>query len=68
MAQYISMNVKGGYMTSTSYLMCISSDGGNSWTFVDAGALNEQRIKILFPNFNHDLVFENASVPVFHEE
>jgi hypothetical protein len=62
------MNVKGGYVTGISPLLCISSDGGKSWTFVHGGNMTPQKIKMLFPNFNYDLVLEKTTEPVFHKE
>lgn len=66
--QYLKLNVEGGYLSSISPLLGISTDGGETWTFVSAGDLNEKKIKTLFPDFNHELVLENSSVPIFHEE
>lgn len=66
--QHSSMNVPGGYVTSTSPLMGISGDGGKTWTFISAGNMGKAELKQLFPKFNHDLVLEKASTPVFHKE
>jgi len=66
--QYLALNVTGGYITSTSPLMCISSDQGKSWTFISAGDLDEEKIKKLFPDYNHQLVLEKDIAPIFHAE
>lgn len=66
--QTMLMNVKGGYVSSISPLMGISSDNGKSWTFIHAGNMTEQKIKMLFPNFNKELVLEKSTMPVFHPE
>ena len=66
--QYLALNVKGGYLTSISPLMCISSDQGESWKFISAGDLNEEKIKMLFPDYNPQLVLKNDSAPIFHAE
>ncbi|SHE59077.1 hypothetical protein [Pedobacter caeni] len=66
--QHSSINVPGGYVTSTSPLMGISGDGGKTWTFISAGNMGKAELKQLFPKFNHDLVLEKASTPVFHKE
>jgi len=66
--QHLALNAKGGYLTSTSPLMCISSNGGDSWTFISTSNLDEKKIKLLFPDFNYELVLEKASVPIFSAE
>ncbi len=66
--QYLSLNVTGGYITSTSSLLAVSADQGKSWTYVDAGNMTEQHIKILFPNFNKSLVIPPKTTPVFHAD
>lgn len=66
--QHSSINVPGGYITSTSPLMGISADGGKTWKFISAGNMSKQEIDRLFPNFNPELVFKKVTTPVFHKE
>lgn len=62
------MKVTGGYLTAETPLLCISSDGGKNWTYISAGNMDKEKIKLLFPNFNHALKLQNTSKPVFQTE
>lgn len=66
--QNLVMSVKGGYLTTESQLLGISSDAGKTWTFLTLANLNSTQLKQLFPEFNKALVVKKAAPPVFHEE
>jgi hypothetical protein len=43
------LKVHDGVLVGRSFMLGVSGDGGKSWTFVNGDALDERRLKILFP-------------------
>lgn len=61
---------KRGYLSTKSYLLAISGDKGNSWTFAELTNIGDDNrqtwLKRWFPNFNHQLVIPSRKRAVFH--
>lgn len=59
--------VKGptGRQIQATYVIAVSSDEGENWTFVDGQNLTPAHVVALFPDFNVDLVLPGKSEPVF---
>ena len=59
--------VKGptGRQIQESYVIAVSLDGGETWTFVDGQKLTPAHVIALFPQFNTDLVLPGPKEPVF---
>ena len=51
-----------------SYVIAVSRDEGENWTFVDGQKLKPQHVMALFPDFNVDLVLPGPSEPVFERD
>jgi hypothetical protein len=64
--QNLVMDVKGGYLTTESQLLGISTDSGKTWTFITIANLNATQLKELFPELNKCLSIRKAAPPVFH--
>ena len=66
--QRIVMTVPGGTLTTNSYLLGISGNGGKDWSFIDTAPLHEKsRLISLFPNYNQDLKIPQIEQPIFQE-
>lgn len=64
--QSLIMSAPGGTLTSNSYLLAISQDGGKNWYFVDTAPLHDERtLKAIFPNYNKQLELPEKQPPVF---
>ena len=57
-----------GRQIQESYVIAVSADEGENWTFVDGQKLTPQHIMALFPDFNVDLVLPGPSAPVFERD
>lgn len=66
--QQIKMKAPGGTLVTNSYLLAVSANRGKSWSFVDAGNLTEEKINIVFPNFNYNLKIPPKQQPVFNKD
>jgi len=62
--------VKGptGRQIINSYVIAVSGDAGDNWTFVDGQKLTPAHVLALFPDFNVDLVLPSPSQPVFERD
>lgn len=47
--QEMTMTTPQGKLVTASHLIAISEDEGVTWVFVDAGAINDQKLGILYP-------------------
>jgi hypothetical protein len=59
---------KTGRQIIKSYVIAVSSDNGENWTFVDGQKLTPPHVLALFPDFNTDLVLPAPSEPVFERD
>ena len=57
-----------GKQTLESYVIAVSADEGENWTFVDGQKLTPAHVMALFPDFNVDLVLPGPSKPVFERD
>lgn len=68
LTQTLTMSVPRGTVIANSYLLAISLDGGNRWYFLDSTPLSdEEKLKSIFPNFNHSLKIPKKQQPIFVE-
>lgn len=65
--QQLIMSVSDGTLTTNSHLLAISKDLGKNWFFVDAGNLTNEKIALIFPNYNYELVLPKKQPPVFRK-
>ncbi|MDD5150985.1 MAG: hypothetical protein PHC28_11015 [Flavobacterium sp.] len=49
------MKTPKGRIQATYYYLGISKNGGGKWYFIETHMLNDENIKLIFPNFNFDL-------------
>jgi len=61
----IELKVPGGKLTQKAFTVGISSDAGRTWSFVDGANLNDDKIKIVVPNFPATLQLPSKQPPVF---
>lgn len=66
--QHVVMKVKGGTLISNSYLIAISMDQGKNWYFVDTANLTDEKIRLIFPEYNYDLKIPSKQPPVFTKD
>jgi len=57
-----------GRQIHDTFLIAVSGDDGQSWSFVDGPQLTPNHIKILFPDFNSALVLPRVDAPVFQAD
>lgn len=62
--QTIILQVREKKITQASHLIGISSDGGKTWKFIDAGPLTEERLYGLFPELKDQVALPPKSEPV----
>ncbi len=53
-----------GKVTQESYLLGVSGDRGETWTFVDGSGVDSRSIKTVLPNFNEALNLPGLGDPV----
>jgi len=58
------MKTPRGRIKATYYLLAISKNGGGKWYFIETHMLNDENIKLIFPNFNYDLKIPKNSKPI----
>lgn len=61
----IIIRTAAGKYRSRSYLLGISNDKGESWTFLDVGNMPTEVLHRLLPNFNDNLVIPPPVKPEF---
>jgi hypothetical protein len=63
--QSLEMTVPGGKLTAKSYLIGLSSDQGQTWTFIDGAGIDAKSLKTLLPNFPKDVKLPAKQQSVF---
>lgn len=62
------MKVQQGTLSSESFFLGVSEDGGNTWSFVDgAGVRDKGRLKVLFPAAADKLELPQSKPPVMQQ-
>lgn len=59
------LTAPGGALHAAGHLLGISSDGGKTWTFIDAANLTPETVRQVLPNFNPQLKLPRNSEPKF---
>jgi hypothetical protein len=62
----LKMKVPDGILVGKSFMLGISGDNGEHWTFVDGSSLDEKAIKTLFPAAAGKLNIPKAEKPVLY--
>lgn len=65
MPQFMKMNMPNGKLTTETTLVCISTDKGKTWYFIDAVDKNINEMRALFPNISSKLVLLPSPEPKF---
>jgi len=60
----LTVKLPNGRITTQSYLLAVSGDGGKSWSFLDLNKSTIAQIPKLFPYFNPALKIPEPKVPV----
>jgi hypothetical protein len=58
------MKTPKGRIQATYYYLGISKNGGEKWYFIETHMLNEENIKLIFPNFNSALKIPKNTKPI----
>jgi hypothetical protein len=61
------VNASGATVTTNSFLVGISEDGGKHWTFLDGAKATPQNIRILVPNYPEELKLPEKQRPVIEK-
>ena len=63
------MKLPDGILASEAFMIGVSKDGGQNWTFVDAAAAREggEGLKMMFPDAASQLRVPEVKRPVFHK-
>lgn len=67
LSQHTEVKLADGNAISTSTLIAISTDNGNSWTFVDTSNKSIETIRKLLPNLNNSIIIPLQQPPVIHK-
>ena len=62
-----TVKAPGGRQIQDTFMIAVSSDGGQNWTFVDGPQLTPKHIEALFPDFNEALELPETAPPVFEK-
>jgi hypothetical protein len=62
--QHTAMNVPDGKIINTTTLICLSEDGGKTWTFVDTSNKDMATIRKVLPGLSNEIVIPKAQPPV----
>ena len=63
-----TVKAPGGRQIQDTFMIAVSSDGGQNWTFVDGPQLTPKHIEALFPDFNEALELPETAPPVFEKD
>lgn len=63
-----TVKAPGGRQIQDTFMIAVSGDAGESWTFVDGPQLKPSHIQALFPNFNPALELPETSPPTFEKD
>lgn len=66
--QTINLSVKEGRVQTMSYLVAVSSDNGDTWTFIDTSGKTLKDIQKIFPSLSNDLVIPAKEKPLLFKE
>jgi hypothetical protein len=66
--EILNLGVKDGRLEATSYLIAVSEDNGNTWTFIDTGGNTLDKLQTMFPTLSNDLVIPEKQQPKFIKE
>lgn len=61
------MKVPDGILAAEAFLIGVSNDGGQNWTFVDSAAAREGGLNLVFPDAASQLRIPEFKRPVFHK-
>ena len=65
----LKMKVPEGILAGQSFLIGVSNDKGENWTFVDgSGGMNREKLKVLFPAAADKLKLPEIKPPVLERE
>ncbi len=59
--QILDLKFGGQSVHTTSYLFCISYDGGKRWYFLDAGTMPEAQLRQTFPEISSKLIIPKSA-------
>ncbi|HEX3009057.1 MAG TPA: hypothetical protein VHO90_15745, partial [Bacteroidales bacterium] len=68
LVETLIMTIPQGKMASKSSLVCISTDRGATWFFVEASSKDLKEMQAMFPNLSNDLVIEKMGKPRVYKE
>jgi hypothetical protein len=63
--QKITMTNRNGKVINDSYLLAISKNDGENWSFLDTSQLTNENATELFPEFNKNLNIPEKTKPIF---
>ncbi len=63
-----TVKAPGGRQIQDTFMIAVSGDGGQNWTFVDGPQLTPKHIEALFPDFNEALELPETAPPVFEKD
>jgi hypothetical protein len=62
------MKVKGGKLKIKSFMIAVSSDAGKTWSFIDGGDVDDQKIRTVLPNLPATLKLPAREKPILVRE
>ncbi len=62
------LKAPGGRQIQDTFMIAVSDDEGQNWTFVDGPQLTPKHIEALFPDFNEALELPETVPPVFEKD
>ena len=63
-----TVKAPGGRQIQDTFMIAVSGDGGQNWTFVDGPQLTPNHIETLFPDFNEALELPEMAPVVFEKD
>lgn len=63
--QNVIMKLPAGKMLVEGYMIAISKDKGKHWFFLDTSTLDMEKVKMVLPNYNMELVIPEKKQPTF---
>lgn len=62
----ITLIKSNGRMVSTSYLLAVSGNKGQTWSFIDVGSVPTSMLRDMLLHFNKNLKIPDSTKPVFY--
>lgn len=62
-----TVKAPGGRQIQDTFMIAVSGDEGQNWTFIDGPQLTPKHIEALFPDFNEALELPETAPPVFEK-